>query len=144
VRFGQLQPRHWLAAALIVAVAIQFVPVQRSNPPIETEVDAPKDVAALLRRACYDCHSNETRWPWYSRVAPASWLVARDVRRARKDLNFSEWPVFDFELQEEMLADVVKQVERGRMPLAGYVLLHPEASLRPAERQRLVAWARRE
>jgi hypothetical protein len=133
-----------VVAALVLAVAIQFVPVERSNPPVETEVDAPKDVAALLRRSCYDCHSNETRWPWYSRVAPASWVVAWDVGRAREDMNFSEWPVFDFELQEDMLADVVKQLERGRMPLTSYVVMHPQANLRPAERARLIAWARGE
>lgn len=141
---GPLTPLRAAAAALVVVVAVQFVPVTRANPPVEFEVEAPDDVHAILRRACYDCHSNETRWPWYSRVAPVSWLVARDVARGREDLNLSEWPVFDFEAQEHALADIVKQIDRKKMPLPIYVVMHPEAKLSEAERARLLDWARAE
>lgn len=138
------RPVHVALAILAVAIGIQFVPVDRSNPPVAQEVDAPEDVHALLRRACYDCHSNETRWPWYSRVAPASWLVAWDVHEGRDDLNFSDWPVFDFGLQEDLLGGVAKQLKEDRMPLDRYLWLHPEARLTAAERARLLAWARGE
>lgn len=141
---ARLTPLRAAAAALVVAVAIQLVPVRRDNPPVEFEVEAPGPVQAVLERACYDCHSNETRWPWYSRVAPVSWLVARDVARGREDMNFSEWPVFDFEAQEHALADIVKQVDRRKMPLPIYLTMHPEARLTEAERGAILAWARGE
>lgn len=117
-------------AAMILA--IQFVPVERTNPPVTGE---PKwDTAAtraLAVRACFDCHSNETRWPWYSYVAPVSWLVARDVRKARGKLNFSEWPRGD-------LDEAVEEIEEGNMPLKEYLLLHPEARLSDSERKALI------
>ena len=141
VRPGRLRVA---AAALVAAVAIQFVPVKRDNPQVSFEVDAPGEVRALLERACFDCHSNRTRWPWYSRVAPVSWLVAWDVRRAREEMNFTDWPAFDFEEQEHLLADIGKQVDRGKMPLPIYVLMHGEARLSRAERRVIVAWARGE
>jgi heme-binding protein len=71
--------RWFLLGILLALIVMQFVPVERTNPPVEQEVPAPANVRAMLRRACYDCHSNETRWPWYSHVAPVSWLVAHDV-----------------------------------------------------------------
>jgi hypothetical protein len=138
----RITPVRATAAALVAAVAIQLVPVNRSNPPVEFEVDPPAEVHAILRRACYDCHSHETKWPWYSRVAPVSWLVARDVHRGRDDLNFSDWPVFDFEAQDHALADIAKQIDRGRMPLPIYRAMHPGARLSEADRRRLLDWAR--
>ena len=77
---------------LVVIIAIQFWPVERTNPPVLSDIEAPQEVKAVLHAACYDCHSNETRWPWYSYVAPASWLVTSDVTEAREHLNLSEWP----------------------------------------------------
>ena len=79
--------RWMLLGILVVLLAIQLVPVQRSNPPVEAEVPAPENVRTILRRACYDCHSNETVWPWYSRIAPVSFLVASDVHEARAKMN---------------------------------------------------------
>ena len=75
----------------VVFLLIQFVPVERTNPPVTGEVEAADPVMEALRNACYDCHSNETRWPWYSRVAPLSWRIAEHVRIGRRNLNFSEW-----------------------------------------------------
>ena len=96
----------------------------------------------ILERSCYDCHSNRTRWPWYSHVAPVSWMVARDVHRGRKELNFSDWPVFDFEDQEHLLADIAKDVERGKMPLWNYAMIHKDARLSAEDRRRVADWAR--
>ena len=78
-----------LVALGVILLAAQLVPVDRSNPPVQGEVAAPSEVRAILRRACYDCHSNAVRWPWYGRVAPVSWLLERDVREGRKEVNFS-------------------------------------------------------
>ena len=80
-----------LVFAVVLFVAIQLVPVDRSNPPVEADLEAPEAVTAVLRTACYDCHSNETHWPWYSYVAPVSWLVAHDVEEARSEFSFSRW-----------------------------------------------------
>lgn len=140
----RLTPLRAAAAALAVAAVLQLVPVARTNPPVTSDVDAPRDVQAILERSCYDCHSNRTRWPWYSRVAPVSWLVARDVRLGRRELNFSEWPAFDFEEQDDLMAHIAKQVERGRMPLPIYLTMHPGARLSAADRRTLVAWAKGE
>lgn len=96
----------------------------------------------MLRRACYDCHSNQTRWPWYSRVAPASWFVVNHVEHARGDLNFSEWPEYDFELQEQAMEDIDKQISERKMPLRSYLILHPGARLSDSDRKVLIDWAR--
>jgi hypothetical protein len=122
-------------------VALQLVPVRRTNPPVESDVAAPAEVKDLLRRACYDCHSHETRWPWYARVAPVSWWIADDVEHARIELNFSRWPNHDPDEQRASLSDIRKQVSRGWMPLRSYKLLHPRARLDAAEREALLRWA---
>lgn len=128
------------AAVLAVAVGIQLVPVDRSNPPVQRTIDAPEDVERVLRRSCYDCHSNETDWPWYSRVAPASWLVADDVHEAREDMNFSEWPD-DPDDATDLIEEIGEQVESGAMPLDSYLWLHSEARLSEEERQLLIDWS---
>jgi len=125
----------------VILGAAQFIPVDRSNPPVTGEVSAPPAVQALLRRACYNCHSNETRWPWYSRVAPVSWFVAGHVHDGRDDLNFSEWPVFDLEGQDLAMEDIQKQMRKHGMPLKSYLLIHPEARLTDAEYDTLARWA---
>ncbi|MEY4374321.1 MAG: putative signal peptide protein [Candidatus Eisenbacteria bacterium] len=135
-------PARVTVAVIAVAVAAQLVPVERTNPPVRMEVDAPADVKRILERSCYDCHSNRTRWPWYSRVAPMSWLVARDVHEGREEINFSEWPMFDFDEQDHLLEQVEKQVTRGKMPLPVYLIMHGDAALSRADREKLLAWSR--
>jgi hypothetical protein len=137
----------WLGKAALgvgaVAVLIQLVSFERTNPPVEGEVDAPPEVKALLKRACYDCHSNETEWPWYTKVAPMSWLVYRDVVEGRKELNFSTWTKVAPERKAKKLSGVVDEVSEGEMPPWFYLPLHPHAKLTPEEQQVLVAWAKR-
>ncbi|HVK82947.1 MAG TPA: heme-binding domain-containing protein [Kofleriaceae bacterium] len=118
-------------------LAVQLVPYGRShsNPPMTAEPswNAP-GTRALAQRACFDCHSNETRWPWYSHVAPVSWLVQADVDEGRRVLNFSEWTRAYEEAPES--GETVREQE---MPPRSYLLLHPEARLSDAERQQLAA-----
>jgi hypothetical protein len=123
----------------IVAAAIQLIPVPRVSPPVTREVrwDAPA-TRALAQRACFDCHSNLTTWPWYSRVAPVSWLVANHVNDGRRRLNFSEWD----RPQREALKDVDEAVTSGDMPIWNYVMIHPEAKLSDVEKAQLVAGLR--
>ncbi len=135
--------RRWIVTGALAALVVsQFVPVDRSNPPVRRDTDAPADVRAILRRSCYDCHSNETRWPWYSRVAPVSWLVAHDVEEGRGEINFSEWRVADFDGREEDLRGIEKQIVKGEMPLRMYLWMHPDARLSDRDRATLLAWAR--
>jgi hypothetical protein len=137
-----LRPRSIALAVLAVVVIIQFKPVTRDNPPTQNEIGASPEIMVILRRACYDCHSNETKWPWYSRVAPISWFVAGHVEHGRGNVNFSEWPAFDMEEEEHLFEEMEEEVEGGEMPLKSYLILHPEARLTPEERETLLRWIR--
>ena len=133
-------------AAIILAavfVAIQFVPVDRTNPPAGVSVTAPPDVGALLERGCFDCHSHRTDWPWYGYVAPLSWIMAHHVEEGRGDLNFDAWPVFDLELRELYLRDIEQQLLKGEMPPGYYKLTHSGARLSEDEVATLLAWSRK-
>ena len=129
-----------LIVVAVAVIAIQLVPVDRSNPPVTGEVEAPAAVVEVLRTSCYDCHSNETRWPWYAYVAPVSWLVAEDVEHGREHVNFSTWTQDDAEEQAEHLEEIWEEVEEGEMPLKKYLLLHGDARLTDAGRDVLRSW----
>ena len=125
-----------LAAALL---AIQLIPYgrNRTNPPVVQEPvwDSPA-TRALAKRACFDCHSNETVWPWYSRVAPVSWLIRHDVDEGREEMNFSRW---ENKGETDRLAGKVRsEVSKGAMPPIQYRAGHPEARLTDAEKQQLI------
>jgi hypothetical protein len=95
----------------------------------------------VFRTACYDCHSNETRWPWYGYVAPVSWLVAHDVRDGREELNFSEWSLLLDEDAEELREEIWEEVEEGEMPLRKYRWMHSDARLSEEQRRVLREWS---
>jgi hypothetical protein len=128
-----------LVALLLVA---QLVPVQRDNPPIQGEVAAPPEVHAILERSCYDCHSRETRWPWYGYVAPVSWLLSRDIHEAREHLDFTAWDTYSAKKRRELVGEVWEEVEEGEMPLWFYLPLHPEARLSHDDLTILREWTR--
>ena len=128
-------------ALVVVLIAIQFVPVDRSNPPVAADFDGPTDVATVLRASCYDCHSHETTWPWYSRVAPVSWLVAHDVEEARDHLNFSLWGSYDPKRQERLAEEIWEEVNDGEMPLPAYLLAHSDARLTDADKATIRDWS---
>jgi len=127
-----------LAAALVLA---QFVPVDRANPPLGGEVPAPPEVRAILKRACYDCHSNETVWPWYGKVAPFDWLMERDVREGRREVNFSTFADAPLKRRQRKWMEIPEQIEKGEMPPWFYTAVHPEARLSEADRAALIRWA---
>ncbi len=128
--------------ALVAFVAIQLGTCERSNPPVTADIRAAADVKAVLVRACYDCHSNETAWPWYSRVAPVSWLVHRDVSEGRAALNFSDWEALPAERRFKLRRESGEEVAEGEMPPRLYTPLHRHAVLLPADKQLVQAWAR--
>jgi len=123
----------WLLAIL---VAIQFIPFghAHTNPPVTKDLKwSSPQIGDLMHRACYNCHSNETAWPWYSNVAPVSWLVQRDVNDGRRHVNFSEW-----DQPQRNDQDVAEQIKEGEMPPWFYLPMHPEARLSDAEKQTLI------
>ena len=128
-------------AVVIALVGIQFIPVNRSNPPVEEEVPASLEVKAMLKRACYDCHSNETIWPGYSQVAPVSWLLAWDVGEGREELNFSTWNRYSQKKRTKIIKEIWEEVQEGEMPPWFYLPLHPDARLSDSDRSLLRAWA---
>jgi hypothetical protein len=131
-----------VAAFGLAVVGGQFVPVDRSNPPVEQEVVAPAQVKEVLQKSCYDCHSHHTKWPWYSYVAPVSWFVAHDVHEGRDELNFSRWNHLTGEKQAEMIGEVWEEVEKGEMPLRKYLITHREARLTDQGREILSEWSK--
>ncbi len=133
-----------LLAIAVIFVAIQFFPVDRSNPPATQKLEMPADVEQVMRRACFDCHSNETNWPWYSYVAPVSWLVSHDVQEARGHINFSEWDKLSEKKKKKHLDEIVEEIEEERMPLPIYVLLHPEAKITESELDMIREWVQQE
>jgi len=135
-----------IALGVVVAAVllIQLFPVEKANPPVETEMPAPAPVRAILRRSCYDCHSNETVWPWYSRVAPVSWLLGRDVKEGRRELNVSVWNRYEDKRRLRKLKEIIEQVGKKEMPPTIYTVAHRAAILTPEDRKVLMDWARAE
>lgn len=130
--------------------ALQFIPVPGiRNPRTSPEntfvaaMQVPAGVQNTLYRSCMDCHSNQTHWPWYSRIAPVSWLIASDVRAARRVMNLSEWKTTAGRSAGTAigtLSAACQDVRSGRMPKPRYLTLHPEAKLTPAEIQQFCEW----
>lgn len=123
-------------AVLVVLLALQLVPFGRehTNPPVTVSASWPSERASrIAQRSCAACHANTTRWPWYSHVAPASWLVTIDVEEGRDELNFSTW-----DRDRGEADDAVEAIQDGSMPPLRYVLMHPDARLSDEERQLLI------
>ena len=126
-------------AILVAGIAIQLIPYGRNhaNPPVVREPawisPATRDLA---KKACFDCHSNETTWPWYSKIAPLSWLVYWDVVEGRKELNFSDWR--DGSRKSEQADEILKEVLEGEMPPLQYYIAHPEAKLDDQSKKLLI------
>jgi hypothetical protein len=137
-----LRVLFWLSGVLFLGfIAIQFVPVERANPPVTAPLRAyPLVVEPVLRESCYDCHSHETVWPWYSYIAPISWLVAQDVREGRERLNFSEFAALSPEQQAHAREEIWEEVEEGAMPLPMYLVSHPQARLAKTDLAVIRAW----
>lgn len=126
---------------LLVSVAIQFIPADISNPGITYDIPTTPRIKTVLKKACYDCHSNETVWPWYSKISPISWFVAGDVNEGRQELNYSEWDRYDGEEKLEMIRDSWKEIAENKMPPWIYVKMHPESALTIEERAVIYNWA---
>jgi hypothetical protein len=126
---------------IVLLIIIQFVPVSLTNPPIESDMSAPPEVKAIMKVSCYDCHSNESVWPWYSKVAPISWLLANDVEEGRAKLNFSTWNKYAPDKQSRLIAEAMDEVREGGMPPWFYVIKHSGAKVSPESLKVLETWA---
>ncbi|MBW7887112.1 MAG: heme-binding domain-containing protein [Bacteroidetes bacterium] len=141
-----------LSAISFVAILllIQFIQPNKENPPVEKEqtIDAllqvPDSVLTVFKRSCYDCHSNETKWPLYASIAPVSWLISHDVTEGRRELNFSEWGKYKAKRQLKKLSEIADEIEGNSMPMPIYLPLHPDAKLSDSDRRLIVAWSRSE
>ena len=138
---------HVVGVCLLVGLAIQVMRPSRTNPvtdptrTIAAHLAMPAAVQATLTRSCFDCHSNQTRWPWYSGVAPVSWFVIGHVNDARRVLNFSDWDTHGRRAPGPPLDKICREVQSGGMPLSSYLLMHRDARLTADDISVLCAWA---
>jgi len=141
----------WIGIGLVVAfVVIQAIRPAKTNPAvdetktIQANTQMSPEVSAILERACSDCHSSKTTWPWYSQIAPVSWYVISDVNGGRKELSLSEWGTYEPKRKARKLQEICEQVEKGEMPMESYVLIHPTAKLSDSDKKLLCDWAKQE
>ena len=136
----------WTAA---LCVAIQVIRPARTNPPIDPQKTLvaiehpPASVIVTLDRACGDCHTNQTRWPWYTNIAPVSWWIVHHVNEGRRRVSFSEWATYDTTRRLKALDDICQRIDRANMPLTSYLLIHHDAELTADDRQMICEWTQR-
>lgn len=138
-----------LIGLVVLFIIIQFVPVVKKPEVSEDhsrdihQVEViQSDVSNLLKEACYDCHSNETRFPWYANVAPVSWWLYGHIEEGRQHLNFSEWTSYDYQRMDHKLEDIEDAVEKGYMPLSSYTWMHRAARMDAQQVSELASWAK--
>ena len=131
----------------VILVLIQFYPTNKpltyvNNPNgLLENSQVPNHISNLLKSACYDCHSNETKYPWYASIAPLKWLIYSDINQGREELNFSDWNTISKEEKADILDDISTIILEEEMPLKKYVLLHSEAKLSLKDREDISNWA---
>jgi hypothetical protein len=129
-------------------VVLQFFGIERSNPEFDQKLDfitmenPPADVEKMIRAACYDCHSNETIWPWYSYISPISWTIEQHVVDGRDNLNLSYWGEYELEDRAYIIEEMIEETEENYMPLPNYDILHPDAKLSDEQKEKLFKWLR--
>ena len=128
-------------ASFFVFCFVDSTVVILAGKPADTPDTTPAHTTAILDRSCRDCHSNETRWPWYTNVSPTSWLVANHVNHGREHFNYSQWTSIDEDEQDKLLGGICSLAERSRMPLPSYLWIHRDAKLSPADVKTLCAWS---
>lgn len=133
-----------LIIIIVAFILIQFFQIDKSNPVATPQMDflkiknTPEKTATLIRNACYDCHSNESKYPWYSNVQPFGWFLENHIQEGRKELNFSTFATYEKKRQVKKLKEAAELIEKGKMPLDSYVIAHPEANLSAADKKELI------
>ena len=130
-------------------ILIQFFRIDKTNPPINEGMDfltikkTPETIANQIRNSCYDCHSNETKYPWYSNIQPFGWFLKNHIEDGRKHLNFSTFATYEPKRQAHKLYESFEMVEHGEMPMESYLLMHPEAKLSESQKAEIVNYFKR-
>lgn len=127
-------------------VAIQFVPTSLNQSSVTPKEDilkfykAPSEVSLLMKNSCYDCHSNNTKYPWYNKIQPVSWIMEGHVKDGKEELNFNEFASYSKRRQKSKLKSIISQIEDDEMPLKGYLLMHGNASLSERDKEIINTW----
>jgi hypothetical protein len=135
-----------IIVVVLILAAIQFITIDQTNPPIDMSKDfisltnPPSDLANVIKSSCYDCHSNHTKYPWYSNVAPASWLIKEHINNGRNHLNFSIWTDYIGNKKDHKLEECIDMIKSGEMPMEGYVMFHEEAEINHEQKMQLINW----
>ncbi|HNP68559.1 MAG TPA: heme-binding domain-containing protein [Aequorivita sp.] len=136
-----------IAIVLLVAfVGIQFMPTTRNQSDSVPSTDfmlvnnVPENIQKKLQVSCYDCHSNNTQYPWYNKVQPVAWFLEDHIKEGKAELNFNEWDSLSNRRKKSKLRSIIKQIESDEMPLYSYTLIHKDASFSEAEKQELIRW----
>ncbi|HAD15140.1 MAG TPA: cytochrome C [Saprospirales bacterium] len=131
----------------VLFILIQFIRPNQTNPATDAQVDfrtvtnPPEEIKGLLKVACYDCHSNETVYPWYSQIAPVSWWLSSHIREGREHLNFSTYGLLPADDQAKIMEEISEVIQENEMPLDSYTWPHPKAKLSSAQKNALIQWA---
>ena len=139
-----------LIGVVLLLVIIQFFRIDKTNPEVVQENDfitisnSPQEIAAIIKTSCYDCHSNETKYPWYTNISPIAWWVKHHINEGREELNFSEWGTFKEKRQKHKLEECIELVEEGEMPLESYLITHGDAKLSATQKTELLNWFKAE
>src|SRR6185436_5204343 len=146
MKIKQLPFKKIATGIILILLVIQFIRIDKTNPPLKEEKDLisglnpPPGITHILKTSCYDCHSNETAYPWYTNVAPVSWWIKNHINNGREELNFSEWINYTSRKKDHKLEECVEMVEGNEMPLYSYTLLHRNAILNGDQRHALAVW----
>jgi len=138
--------RILLIIFVAIFVIIQFFRIDKTNPEADMSKDfiqitkPPEEVALMIKNACYDCHSHHTKYPWYTDLAPFSWLIKQHIDIGRQNVNFSLWSDYPAGKANHKIEECFEEIEKGAMPMAAYLPMHPEAKFTPEQRQKLVDW----
>ncbi len=140
--------KRFLVLALIALVIIQFISIDKTNPPTDpakdfiTMTNPPANIGSLIKSACYDCHSNHTEYPWYTNVQPVAWWVKGHIKNGRKKLNFSEWGDYSADKRAHKIEENIEEIEERHMPLKSYTWSHADAKLSDNDVESLMSWFR--
>ncbi len=132
--------------SIVILLAIQLIRPEKSNPTIDQSIalHAPQKIQSILKRSCYDCHSYETKWPWYSNIAPISWVVISHVNDGREAFNFSNWKKIPNNIKIKRLKRAIKTTRNGMMPISNYLWIHKNAALSKEDKKVIEQWCHQE
>ncbi len=139
--------RKVLLGLLVGLILIQFISPEKNdsgnrNNDYTTVMQVPNEVKEIIKTSCADCHSNKTKYPWYSNIAPVSWFIAHHINEGKEHLNFSEWTAYNNDQKDHIIKDLEEELEEQKMPLKSYLLIHKDAKLTQDQYNILLAWVK--